>query len=523
MPRNTPIAQLAAARNEFTRQRIQRDFIDGLVEMSVAAGETPDRDALAAAHQLPVFTVSSVDFQKLSGVRRNDGPPDVWSEAEATELPALRRFVHEATLRRRRAHIVKHTASLCAFADAMQAYLEDNGTSSGSTRAAAKAAFDAQAAALATALAAPRAALGAALAKHVAAGVGPQLQTGAGEATKECVATVAAWGASWSRGPGGGLHHGTYGACCRRNGTWKVDMNEALAEPVFRAVSVAWERGFVSGLKNDLANFTTAAVSCLDAFHDGLAGALGGAGIAAARADALRRPQDAAAAASVAAAADKARGLASEAQKEASRLLQPTVQSQMQPAYASAAAEAGTGSHRRRCGIMERHVENARVTIFAEAIKPVVASLAALQKALDALLAAELAKLPSQLRLQYCSLWDVVDPAGAAARERLRAPMKAVVLEAHRARKRLSAAMAEADADFAGGDDAPVGDDDDDVMDVTAAEAAKRKRAMEAERLDLTKDSDDENDGKAQAPKPTPPPRAPAAQTGSGRVKVERP
>ena len=171
---------------------------------------------------------------------------------------------------------------------------------------------------------------------------------------------------------------------------------------------------------------------------------------------------------------------------------------------------------------MEKHVENARTTIFAEAIKPVVASLAALQKALDALLAAELNKLPSTLRLQYCSLWDVVDPAGAAARERLRAPFKAVVLEAHRARKRLAAAMAEADADFAGAadEDAPAGSDDD-VMDVTAAEAAKQRRAQEAERVDLTKDddSDGENDGKPKAP---PPPR-PEASAAQGRVKLEKP
>jgi hypothetical protein len=482
-----------------------------------------DRSLLqAAAHQLPVFTVSSVDFQKLSGVRRHDGPPDVWSDAEATELPALRRFVHEATLRRRRLHIVKHTDALCAFADAMQSYLEDNGTSDGSTRAAAKAAFDAQAAALSAALAAPRKALGAALAKHVAAGVGPQLQSGAADATKECVTTVTGWGASWSRNPGGGLHHGTYAASCRRSGNWRVNMNEALAEPVFRAVSVAWERGFVSGLRNDLQTFTAAAVSCLDAFHDGLAGALASAGISASRADALRRPQDAAAASAVSAAADKARALASEAQKEASRQLTPTVQAQMQPAYGAAAAESGTGSHRRRCGIMEKHVENARVTIFAEAIKPVVDSLAALQKALDALLAAELAKLPAQLRLQYCSLWEVVDAAGAACRERLRAPFKAVVLEAHRARKRLAAAMAEADADFAGGaDEAPAGDDDDDVMDVTAAEAARKRRAMEAERLDLTKDSDDEGDDDGK-PKAKPPPPAPAPQR-PGRVKLEKP
>ena len=57
-----------------------------------------DRETLRAKYELPVFTVSSVDFQKVSGLRRGDGAPAVWREAAGTEIPALRRFVHERTL-----------------------------------------------------------------------------------------------------------------------------------------------------------------------------------------------------------------------------------------------------------------------------------------------------------------------------------------------------------------------------------------------------------------------------------------
>ena len=67
--------------------------------MSRAAGEDDvDRETLRAKYELPVFTVSSVDFQKVSGLRRGDGAPVVWREAAGTEIPALRRFVHERTL-----------------------------------------------------------------------------------------------------------------------------------------------------------------------------------------------------------------------------------------------------------------------------------------------------------------------------------------------------------------------------------------------------------------------------------------
>jgi hypothetical protein len=38
----------------------------------------------------------------------------------------------------------------------------------------------------------------------------------------------------------GGLHWGTYRATVRRNGAFRINMNEQLAEPVFRAVSTYW-------------------------------------------------------------------------------------------------------------------------------------------------------------------------------------------------------------------------------------------------------------------------------------------
>jgi hypothetical protein len=49
-----------------------------------------------------VFTVSAVDFQKLTGARPHDGPPNVWGDVGGTEVPALRQFVYQATLQRRR-------------------------------------------------------------------------------------------------------------------------------------------------------------------------------------------------------------------------------------------------------------------------------------------------------------------------------------------------------------------------------------------------------------------------------------
>ena len=55
--------ECALARNEYTRRRLQRDFHAGLAEMAEQAGErAPSAEALAR-FELPVFTVSSRDYQ----------------------------------------------------------------------------------------------------------------------------------------------------------------------------------------------------------------------------------------------------------------------------------------------------------------------------------------------------------------------------------------------------------------------------------------------------------------------------
>ena len=61
---------------------------------------------LRQRYRLPIFCCSAVDFQKLSGARLYDGAPNVWDDAEDTQIPSLQRFFHECVLKKRfdRAH-----------------------------------------------------------------------------------------------------------------------------------------------------------------------------------------------------------------------------------------------------------------------------------------------------------------------------------------------------------------------------------------------------------------------------------
>eukprot|EP00913_Durusdinium_trenchii_P018212 g17110.t1 len=40
----------------------------------------------------------------------------------------------------------------------------------------------------------------------------------------------------------GGLHWGTFKATCRRQGEWREDFNELLADPLNRRIAVEWDR-----------------------------------------------------------------------------------------------------------------------------------------------------------------------------------------------------------------------------------------------------------------------------------------
>ena len=98
LPRDSTLADCAAARCKFTETRIQSDYIDGLEEMGRASGDVPVRAALEQRFRLPCFCVSAIEHQKISGVRTVDGPSVVWQTAADTQIPALRAHVHRATL-----------------------------------------------------------------------------------------------------------------------------------------------------------------------------------------------------------------------------------------------------------------------------------------------------------------------------------------------------------------------------------------------------------------------------------------
>ena len=64
-------------------------------------------------------SVSSVDYQKISGLRPHDGPPSVWDDSEHTQIPALVRHVQAAALARRKVLSLRRCEAMVAFGESL--------------------------------------------------------------------------------------------------------------------------------------------------------------------------------------------------------------------------------------------------------------------------------------------------------------------------------------------------------------------------------------------------------------------
>ena len=188
---------------------------------------------------------------------------------------------------RRRVTIRRHVEALVRFGDGVANHLADKEVGGADLRRRMQAAFEAKAGALPGVLAPRRGALRDSLKRVIAEQILPNLHSGATDATEECSATARGWSAHRSEG---GLHWATYRATVRRDGEFRINMNEQLSEPVFRAVSTYWERVFVGKLREELETFRLGAHEALKRFLDDATAAVVAEGGDAARVEAMRRP-----------------------------------------------------------------------------------------------------------------------------------------------------------------------------------------------------------------------------------------
>jgi len=248
----------ALVRNEYSTKCLQDDFRAGLKDLyrkdDDVSQETADV-ALPEDFNMDVYCISSNDYLKVQGIKpRSDGPPNTFAEAEHTNIPSLRSFVHDVTKRHRLVFSKTFVSSTSDMMDRLK--LLAAGSSqipSGRSSLRCMKAFESEVNNISDKLSPLVSTFSAKMKQKVQNSLEPALKTGAAKGIDAAMPIVTSWGSKsrrtrQHRSPeSNGLYWATYNATVRRNGTFtsmsagEINMNQELCDPMEKEFSVNWQ------------------------------------------------------------------------------------------------------------------------------------------------------------------------------------------------------------------------------------------------------------------------------------------
>eukprot|EP01114_Cavostelium_apophysatum_P012584 TRINITY_DN2852_c0_g1_i1.p1 TRINITY_DN2852_c0_g1~~TRINITY_DN2852_c0_g1_i1.p1 ORF type:complete len:1432 (-),score=454.04 TRINITY_DN2852_c0_g1_i1:258-4553(-) len=369
---DTTFREAAKARNNFTKNRIKEDFKLGLEEMSTLAGGTQK----TREFYLPVFTVSSLDFQKICGLRPGDGGPSIWGSSEDTEIPTLRRYVYATTIRRRYESMVKLCESLLQLLANVEHFLSDDGTANEDLRKIFLDEFSRS-----------KSHVHVELQKHLMelkSGVSRALNHWIVNKLPEGITTAEQLANQIVNKEGSRLKYPSYRAAIRREGVYnsgaagRINFNEDLVEPIYRQISVNWDRMFGEELAKLLNEHLERILQSGDKVVFQFARTLSKYGVQQTRitTNATHARNDMKKKLLLLFA--EIQHFVVEEQKNISRILTPLVQQFMGEAYQGCNEEWGTGCFNRMKNLMNQFVDQHKHEMYTEASKALLGALTAL-------------------------------------------------------------------------------------------------------------------------------------------------
>ncbi|XP_035679869.1 uncharacterized protein LOC118418142 [Branchiostoma floridae] len=420
----------AKARNQYSQTQIRADFKAGIREMKRKAGmmgedadsdddeqeeEAGDQEEEDIARGLRVFTVSSTEYLKLTNKLTRDGPAQVFSNVNDTQIPALREFVHEMTNVRRQSGTEKQIRSLGSFVSDIASYLLDEGTKNHGTRMSAKSIFEHHLGKLKTSLQPVLGTLQTDVDRSISICIHPKLKEGVAAAASMCQAVAKKWGAPTCKEnrQAGGLHYSTYKATVRRSGVYKsptygpIDMNEDLSSPLYNTITISWQKVFDNGtLFFSLDNCKLSILSTLKEFLLKLRTELQALGMDADRVNRVGQQQLNSTKMRLDNAVAELKEFITGQQREISRVMTPAVQTRMEPAYETCTNERGPGSFNRMRNHMDVHVAYEKDVMFDQASQFLLKQLADLEVDIVARMQVLCDQLCDDLAVLYEPFWE---------------------------------------------------------------------------------------------------------------------
>ncbi|KAL5022560.1 hypothetical protein ScPMuIL_001715 [Solemya velum] len=432
MQRKALKALCAKARNDYSRTQLRRDFKAGLREMKRKAGLTTDdgyeemldddyyndddddEEIGSTANNLRVFCVSAAEYQKMRNLRLTDGQSTVFSTLEDTQIPALRMFIHEMTSVRRRRATEQLIQSVGNFVFDMESYISDEGTKCHGTRTYAKSTIEEEIATLEQKLAPVYKSLSEDIRNCFRGGITPKLQDGLTNASDSAKEICAKWGSKPNREnrEKGGLHWCTYRATVRRDGVFNspswgpVDFNEQLVEPMYRNISISWDKVFSGLLWSKLEACKSLVVGILTASSTKICKQLQEMGVAQPRTDRAKMQLIGNARNKLTELITSLKEHVTNRQRDISRVLTPTVQGELGDTYASCASQSGPGMYNRMKDILSAAIDCRRYSIFDHASQTLLKDLDNLQSEIVGMVKLVCGTICKDLRVAFEPLWE---------------------------------------------------------------------------------------------------------------------
>ncbi|XP_069113087.1 microtubule-associated protein futsch-like [Argopecten irradians] len=423
----------AKARNEYSKSQIKRDFKAGLREMKRKAGLTnadeddemddEDQDYISddddeemgrTAENLRVFCVSSMEYQKMKNLLTNDGPPTVFSTTEDTQIPVLRRYIHELTSSRRQQHIDRLIRTLGQFVFDVQSYIMADGATCKGTRRDAKFAVEENSKELCEKFEPVLSRLTHDIEEIFCNSIETKMTDGVASAVSSANDTVSKWASTPNKEvrSEGGLHWKTYQCTVRRQGVYKsptygaIDFNEQLSEPMYRCISVCWDKVFSGLLWRTLENCRGLIMMTLATFVRDLCGKLQALEVDRSQTDRVSTQLCNSAKDKLAEMLTNLKELVLSRQRDISRVITPTVQENLDQTYTYCGGEAGKGMFMRIKQAMAGGVDYRRHNMFGEASRILLDSLIQLKEDVVSHVRLVCRSLCEMLQAAFEPLWE---------------------------------------------------------------------------------------------------------------------
>lgn len=398
------------ARNKDSKEKLKADFRAGLKCMDDMVEEQRDPTVFDPTQQLrdyqfvdlPVFTCSSRDYMRLSGQLKGDGEASCFSNKHDTEIPALQKWCHQLTLPARERAAKAFLHKLRNLAQNVKVYIEriQNGQIAGVNRSTLRLKWESSAAPEGVARRLSREF--SVLSKKCILDLQQCFRDGLEEKCKAGV-ELAVNSALETVDQFGKMHHSTYRATIRRDGSFKRDLNIELVDPFTKSIAYSFSAMFEKDIFGPFeVSIVNAIAKLLEDFQKTIAEEL----LSGARHQGKACHKEARTV--LQNTMEAVKETVSSQRKEISRSIAPVVQNRLRTTYDLAKAEKGPGSMARQKGHIRSFVERNKDTMFQEAADTIMTALDNAAVAVGQTLGQTLATLAAKVEISLAVLWEEV-------------------------------------------------------------------------------------------------------------------